>query len=722
MKKYLGLIFVALFCFSASASVTVNVNGTSYTIPQTGEKGWGTNVTNWIEAVSSNALWPTGGTFALGADVDFGASFGLVSPYYKSKTSNIAGSGVLRLANGDAVGWRNLGNSGDFVLKPDADGILQYNSIDLVNLSATQTLTNKTLTSPSISGPTITGVAKIADGTAGAPSLTFANETTDGIYRAGTTHWGLAVGGVEGVDLEESTGGYANIGMGGAASTSDLFPLYVNRSIAGTLQAQFNNPDATAGSGVKVQVQSDGGSNLLELSSFTAATVSPDAYSGGRGVMRATGSLTGISLVADSSASSDVKVYAGGNGSGNKIATFNSSGLSMTGNLAVSGSSSGMITIQPQSAAGTYNFNLPTTAGNAGQVLTSQGGGSTAMTWSSALVNPLTTTGDIIYSSDNSGTASRLAAGTSGKYLSTQGTSAGPQWLSFTSPSRTVLTSTGTQTGTVFVVSGVTTAPTNGAVYTNNGHSFTVIQTNSGKTNIIASGTGAAASGTLTRSSGTGDASITFSQSGSLASYTPPSTAKALWVRAVGGGGGGGGSATGTSASGAGGGGGGGGYVEKLITSFDSTIYYQVGSGGSGGSAGNNGGTTGIQTLFVDSQNYLDGLGGGGGSGSPVSGSAGVLASGGGGGSASGGDINVQGGVGVAGITLSASQPLAGTGGATPLGATCAAPGGTTLGGFSGNVYGGGGSGGTSQSNGGTAAGGAGAAGVILIQPIFNGN
>ena len=53
------------------------------------------------------------------------------------------------------------------------------------------------------------------------------------------------------------------------------------------------------------------------------------------------------------------------------------------GVLSLDGSTSGTITIQPQVAAGTYNFNLPTTAGTAGQVLTSQGGGSTAMTWTS---------------------------------------------------------------------------------------------------------------------------------------------------------------------------------------------------------------------------------------------------------------------------------------------------------------------------------------------------
>lgn len=50
-------------------------------------------------------------------------------------------------------------------------------------------------------------------------------------------------------------------------------------------------------------------------------------------------------------------------------------------NLALSGSISGAVTIKAQPAAGTYNFNLPTIAGVAGQVLTSQGGGSNAMTW-----------------------------------------------------------------------------------------------------------------------------------------------------------------------------------------------------------------------------------------------------------------------------------------------------------------------------------------------------
>ena len=57
---------------------------------------------------------------------------------------------------------------------------------------------------------------------------------------------------------------------------------------------------------------------------------------------------------------------------------------SVLGSLGLSGNTSGLVSIVPNAAAGTYNFNLPVTVGSAGQVLTSQGGGSTAMTWTTA--------------------------------------------------------------------------------------------------------------------------------------------------------------------------------------------------------------------------------------------------------------------------------------------------------------------------------------------------
>lgn len=67
------------------------------------------------------------------------------------------------------------------------------------------------------------------------------------------------------------------------------------------------------------------------------------------------------------------------------------------------------VTIQNISTtAGAWNFNLPTTAGSSGQVLTSAGGGTSPMTWSTPLTNPMTTAGDIIIGGA-SGTPTRLA-------------------------------------------------------------------------------------------------------------------------------------------------------------------------------------------------------------------------------------------------------------------------------------------------------------------------
>jgi hypothetical protein len=48
------------------------------------------------------------------------------------------------------------------------------------------------------------------------------------------------------------------------------------------------------------------------------------------------------------------------------------------------GSASGNISLVPQAAAGTYNWNWPITAGTSGYFLTSAGGGSSAMTWTAA--------------------------------------------------------------------------------------------------------------------------------------------------------------------------------------------------------------------------------------------------------------------------------------------------------------------------------------------------
>lgn len=66
----------------------------------------------------------------------------------------------------------------------------------------------------------------------------------------------------------------------------------------------------------------------------------------------------------------------------------------------------------------------------------------------------------------------------------------------------------------VFTISGITTMPTAGATYTNNTKTFTVLYASA--TQLYCSGTGApAASGDLTKASGTGDATVAFSAASS---------------------------------------------------------------------------------------------------------------------------------------------------------------------------------------------------------------
>ena len=92
--------------------------------------------------------------------------------------------------------------------------------------------------------------------------------------------------------------------------------------------------------------------------------------------------------------------------------------VSVTGNInslthTITGSSSGIITIQAQAAAGTYNFNLPITAGTSGQVLTSQGGVSTAMIWTT----PSTSNLARYYISDQKTSGTNGGTATSGSWF-----------------------------------------------------------------------------------------------------------------------------------------------------------------------------------------------------------------------------------------------------------------------------------------------------------------
>lgn len=132
MKKLISFLLLAVYIpLTVLASVTVTVNGTNHTIPQTNERGWGNNVTGWIQDISADVLYPTGGNFTLGADVDWGGSFGHKSAYYKSRSSSPSDAGVLRLGNAQSLGWRNNADSGNLLLTVNSSDQLTYNGIIL---------------------------------------------------------------------------------------------------------------------------------------------------------------------------------------------------------------------------------------------------------------------------------------------------------------------------------------------------------------------------------------------------------------------------------------------------------------------------------------------------------------------------------------------------------------------------------------------------------------
>lgn len=167
-------------------STSITFNGVGYTIPAEGDN-YGDDLSSYLVAIASGALQKTGGTFTLSAEVNFGATYGLKSVYLKSQASNPASTGIIRLGNTEAIGWRNAANNADLSISVNASNKFTFNSIELADISSVQTLTNKTLTAPVISSPTglvkadvgLGNVDNTSDATKNAAAVTLTNKTID---------------------------------------------------------------------------------------------------------------------------------------------------------------------------------------------------------------------------------------------------------------------------------------------------------------------------------------------------------------------------------------------------------------------------------------------------------------------------------------------------------------------------------------------------------------
>ncbi len=216
-------------------------------------------------------------------------------------------------------------------------------------------------------------------------------------------------------------------------------------------------------------------------------------------------------------------------------------------------------------------------------------------------------------------------------------------------PTVTTLTSTGTTTGYYFVITAGNA--TIGATYTNNGNTFTVLDTIVSGTRLYTSGASAPqASGTLTRATGSGDATLTFSANTAMATFTTPANAKRLDFDMVGGGGGGGGSGvTGTVTDG----------NPGTRTIFGTTMLVAEGGGaGRWGNTANAGGTVVTGTGYIGGLLFNGGRGGGAGGITP-SATTGVP----GGDGAPSPFAGAGGGAGFTGLPAGAAQSGTGSGG-----------------------------------------------------------
>lgn len=340
-----------------------------------------------------------------------------------------------------------------------------------------------------------------------------------------------------------------------------------------------------------------------------------------------------------------------------------------TGSIALAGSTSNTVTITAQNAAGNVTFKLPNTVGTSGQFLKTDG---------------------------NAGTATLSWGSTSG---------------TFTAPTMTKLTSTGSTVGYLFTVSSANA--TAGATYTNNSVTFTVINTISAGTQLFTTSGGAPqASGTLTKASGTGDATITFSANQTLASYSTPANVLYLKLKGVGGGGGGAGSTPGSVSGSAG--------TPTAFIKSGATLI--VANGGSGGASNNsNGGSGGSVTTGSDTGFYVQSWTGGAGGGSGVWTNTGIRGGAGG--------VSPFGGAAPAVVSGAATAAASNTGSGGGGGSDGGGGGATGSGGGAGGYFeaivgnpgatyyytiGTGGAGGNSST-----AGSAGGSGIILVEEFY---
>jgi hypothetical protein len=231
-------------------SVSLTVNGSTFVYPTDNDTDWGAQASAWASAVTQGMLQRAGGSFPLAADVDFGASYGLKSAYYKSRSASAASTGIVRLANLEGVSWRNAANGADLALTADGADQLLFNGAPVggagaVTFAAVGSTPNANAASISTgvitmqpasgsfpgvvtaAAQTLGGTKTFAvppllpDGTAAAPAIAFGADTNTGIYRPASDNLTVALAGAAAATF--SANGLTFAGPTTAITTTNLY-------------------------------------------------------------------------------------------------------------------------------------------------------------------------------------------------------------------------------------------------------------------------------------------------------------------------------------------------------------------------------------------------------------------------------------------------------------------------------------------------------------------
>jgi hypothetical protein len=215
-------------------STPVNLNGTTFNVPSTGENyAWATGsngLSAYLIALSTGTLTKSGGAFTLTSEVNYGPTYGFILAYVKSASVNIAATGVLRLAKTDAIAWRNNANTADLPLSIDATDNLNFNGSPIANSASVTALTTRVTTAE----------ATIVTNTTNITSNTTAIATKEPAITAGTTAQYLR-GDKTFQTLDKTAVGLANVD-----NTSDVNkPISTATATALALKANLASPTFT---------------------------------------------------------------------------------------------------------------------------------------------------------------------------------------------------------------------------------------------------------------------------------------------------------------------------------------------------------------------------------------------------------------------------------------------------------------------------------------------